>query len=78
MSNWLEYFLPKRILVFDSDATKFYAKIRASCLSNGQGIGEVDCQIAAISQFREATLITRNTRDFTGTGTNLFNPWIED
>jgi predicted nucleic acid-binding protein len=34
-----------------------------------------DAQIAAICRVRNATLATRNTADFTGTGVDLINPW---
>jgi len=37
-----------------------------------------DAQIAAICRAAEATLATRNTDDFSGTGIKLINPWKLD
>jgi predicted nucleic acid-binding protein len=37
-----------------------------------------DAQIAAICRTAEATLATRNTADFSGTGIELINPWKLD
>lgn len=36
---------------------------------------ELDALITATALTRELTLVTRNTRDFDGTGVKLFNPW---
>ena len=38
-------------------------------------IGEADCQIAAISRSHVASLVTRNIRDFEGTGVEVIDPW---
>ncbi len=34
-----------------------------------------DAQIAAISRVHDATLATRNVRDFAGTGVAVVDPW---
>jgi predicted nucleic acid-binding protein len=34
-----------------------------------------DAYIAATALVHDLTVVTRNTRDFTGTGVKLFNPW---
>ena len=41
----------------------------------GRPIGEADCRIAAISRLRSAVLVTRNVRDFQGTGVEVVDPW---
>lgn len=35
-----------------------------------------DAYIAATALVHDLTVVTRNTRDFEGTGVKLFNPWI--
>lgn len=40
--------------------------------------GRIDVQIAAVCRTVEATLATRNTDDFSGTGIELINPWKLD
>lgn len=63
------------VLAFDIDSTTHYADILAARTSAGRTISAVDAQIAAISRQHQATLATRNTADFTGTGIELINPW---
>ena len=41
----------------------------------GHPISTSDAQIAAICLALNATLATRNTSDFTGTGVSLIDPW---
>ena len=41
----------------------------------GRPIAAMDAQIAAICRSHEATLATRNTRDFTGLDIDLVDPW---
>ncbi|MEQ1949943.1 type II toxin-antitoxin system VapC family toxin [Mesorhizobium sp. CN2-181] len=36
---------------------------------------ELDALIAATGLVHDLTIVTRNTRDFEGTGAKLFNPW---
>jgi predicted nucleic acid-binding protein len=63
------------ILAFDAPAARRYAGIVADRESAGRSITTADAQIAAICASREATLATRNTADFDGTGVSLINPW---
>lgn len=41
----------------------------------GKPVGVVDSLIAAIALAGEFVLVTRNQRDFEGTGVTLLNPW---
>jgi toxin FitB len=66
-----------RILPFDSAAARSYARILAQCERDGKVMSHPDAQIAAILKERNATLVTRNTRDFADSGIRLFNPWID-
>ena len=63
------------ILAFDAHAARHYARIVADRERAGHPIATADAQIAAICSSREATLATRNTGDFDGTGVDLINPW---
>ena len=42
---------------------------------SGRPISQADAQIAAICRAREATLATRNGRDFERTGVGVVDPW---
>ena len=75
MTRWLDVGFGERILPFDSVAARAYAEIAADRRQTGRPIGEADCQIAAICRQRGAVLITRNVRDFQGTGVEVVDPW---
>ena len=64
-----------RILVFDSDAANIYAEIFAQRHAAGRPISQADYQIAAIARSREASIATRNVRDFEGVGVEFIDPW---
>ena len=74
MRRWLERGFAERILPFDSAAAEAYAEIAADRRQAGRPIGEADCQIAAISRSRGTSLVTRNVRDFEGTGVEVVDP----
>ena len=75
MTRWLDVGFGERILPFDSVAARAYAEIAADRRQTGRPIGEADCQIAAICRQRGAVLVTRNVRDFQGTGVEVVDPW---
>lgn len=77
MNQWLELGFSERILPFDSAAARAYAEIAADRRLTGRPIGEADCQIAAISRSRAAILVTRNVRDFEGSGVDVVDPWTD-
>ena len=64
-----------RVLPFDSEAARVYAKIAAARRTAGRPVSLADGQIAAIARSRGMTLATRNVRDFADTGVDLVNPW---
>ena len=64
-----------RVVAFDVLASDQYADVATAREHAGQPISISDAQIAAICRVLNATLATRNTSDFTGTGVNLINPW---
>lgn len=67
-----------RVLPFDEHCASRYADIVCGREALGRPIGVADAQIAAICRTAEATLATRNTDDFSGTGIELINPWKPD
>lgn len=66
-----------RILPFDDEAARVYAKISAARSAAGRPIPQSDAMIASIARTRHATVATRNTRDFGGCDIQLVNPWTE-
>ena len=73
MTRWFDQGF---ILPFDSTAARAYAEIAADRRDAGRPIGEADCQMAAICRSRGAVLVTRNVRDFKGTGVKVIDPWM--
>ena len=63
------------VLAFDGTAAVEYAGIVSSRERAGEPIDGFDAQIAAICRARDATLATRNVKDFHGTGIEVTNPW---
>jgi toxin FitB len=68
---------PGRILPFDEEAARLYAKIVQQRDAVGRPIAELDAMIAAIARSRNAAVATRNTRDFERCGVPVINPWVE-
>ena len=64
-----------RVEPFDVLAADQYADVVTVRERAGKPIGISDAQIASICRVLNATLATRNTPDFTGTGVDLINPW---
>ena len=67
-----------RILPFDSVASRSYAAIAAARRAAGRPVATMDMQIAAIARSQNMAVATRNTKDFTGTGVDLADPWTDD
>jgi len=63
------------VLPFDVDSSAQYAEIVSRRTHAGTPIAALDAQIAAICRQYEATLATRNQRDFVETGVDLVDPW---
>lgn len=64
-----------RILGFDSEAGRLFAKIVAHRRSLGRPINHPDAQIAAIVRLQKAKLATRNVADFSDCAIDLIDPW---
>ena len=67
-----------RILPFDSAASRAYAGIAAARRAAGRPAATMDMQIAAIARSQSMAVATRHTKDFTGTGVDLADPWTDD
>lgn len=64
-----------RFVPFDTAAAEAHGWLQARMTRQGGRLPEIDSQIAAIAISRNATIATRNTRDFARTGIELIDPW---
>jgi predicted nucleic acid-binding protein len=64
-----------QVLSFDNDAADAYAEIAATRKTAGKPISQFDAMIAAIARSREASLATRNVKDFVDCGIRVIDPW---
>jgi predicted nucleic acid-binding protein len=71
----LAYGFPGRILPFEENAARSYSKVVAARDSIGRPISRSDAMIAAIARSRNASVATRNVRDFEHCGVNVIDPW---
>ena len=67
--------LSGRVLGFDSDAARAFARIGAQRRALGRPISQADAQIAAIALVRRAKLATRDVTDFLDCGVEVVDPW---
>jgi hypothetical protein len=66
-----------RILSFDEDAARVFAKIVHGREAAGRPISQFDAMIAAIARSRGAAVATRNASDFEHCGIRVINPWTQ-
>jgi predicted nucleic acid-binding protein len=64
-----------RLLVFSQEAASHFAVIAAQRERAGHALSMADGYIAAICLAHQATLVTRNVRDFARLGLTVLNPW---
>lgn len=64
-----------RALPFDVTAAEEYGQLTAQRQASGRPLPVIDAMIASICVIHDATLVTRNTKDFEGLGLSLINPW---
>lgn len=74
-SQLLDEDLDGRVQSFDPTAALAAGTIAATQQRVGRAVEIRDVQIAGIAASRRATVATRNTRHFDGTGVELVNPW---
>ena len=64
-----------KILAFDEQAALLYGDISAAREKKGLSVDPVDLMITAIAKYHNATIATRNVKDFEACGVKLINPW---
>lgn len=65
----------RQVIAFDQAAAISAGHVYAELKSKGRNVSVPDGQIAGLAIFIQATLATRNTKDFSGLGIPLINPW---
>jgi toxin FitB len=79
LQNWFDDDLlirfAARILPLDLDAMVLWGRLISRLEPQGRILPLMDSLIAAIALQGAFTLVTRNEKDFAGTGLNIFNPW---
>ena len=65
-----------RILPFDEDSAYLYGGIAAGREKVGLSVDPVDLMLASIAKNIQASIATRNIKDFEGCGLTLINPWL--
>jgi hypothetical protein len=71
----LDLLFAGRILAFDEEAAKAYAKIVRNARTKGRPIAVADGQIAAIAQVHGFAIATRDTGPFNAAGVSFIDPW---
>jgi predicted nucleic acid-binding protein len=64
-----------RTLAFGASAAMRYGPMLAAVVASGRAMTLVDAQIAAMALDEQATVATRNVKDFEPSGAELVNPW---
>jgi predicted nucleic acid-binding protein len=79
LQRWFDEDLPARfagrILPFDARVASCWAHLTASLIGKGRPLPTLDSQIAATALAHDLVLVTRNVKDYAGTGLAVLNPW---
>ncbi|MDB9308027.1 type II toxin-antitoxin system VapC family toxin [Aphanizomenon sp. CS-733/32] len=79
LSTWLNETLPNRfenrILTLDVFTMVLWGNLVGQLEQNGRPLPAMDSLIAAIALQHSLSLVTRNEKDFAGTGVVIINPW---
>lgn len=67
----------QRLLPVDFGVAQAWGRIRARAEGIGQRVDAVDALIAATAEAHGLAVVTRNRKDFRGTGVRLLCPWDE-
>ena len=68
----------KRVFAYDGKAAQIYARMQDETARGGRALAVEDGMIAAICVAENATLATRNIKDFSHLGLELVNPFEEE
>jgi predicted nucleic acid-binding protein len=71
----LETWFSGRVLHVDRQVSRRWASLLAQAVRRGRPLPTVDSLIAATALAHDLTIVTRNVRDFDGTGAPTLNPW---
>jgi predicted nucleic acid-binding protein len=71
----LETWFSGRVLHVDRQVSRHWASLVAQAVRRGKPLPTVDSLIAATALTHDLTIVTRNVRDFDGTGAPTLNPW---
>lgn len=71
----LETWFSGRVLPVDRRTAMRWASLVAHRSQTGRPLPTIDSLIAATALAYDLTIVTRNTKDFEGTGATTFNPW---
>jgi toxin FitB len=72
----LETWFSGRVLYVDREVSRRWASLVAQAARRGRPLPTVDSLIAATALAHDLTIVTRNVRDFEGTGAATLNPWL--
>jgi predicted nucleic acid-binding protein len=79
LEHWLtqdlEAWFSGRVLLVDRQVAMRWASLVANGSRTGRPLPTVDSLIAATALVYDLTIITRNIKDFEGTGATTINPW---
>jgi predicted nucleic acid-binding protein len=78
LNQWvqgLEQYYSEHILPIDRDTAHIWGEITARARRNGSTLAASDGLIAATALANGLHIMTRNVKDFKGTGASLINPW---
>jgi predicted nucleic acid-binding protein len=79
LTTWLNETLPNRfehrILTLDVSTMVLWGNLVGQLEQNGRPLPAMDSLIAAIALQHSLSLVTRNEKDFAGTGVVIVNPW---
>lgn len=64
-----------RVLPFDIDAARHYAKLAVTAKAGGRGFPTPDGYIAAIAASREFSVASRDTAPYEAARVSVINPW---
>lgn len=64
-----------RIVDIDANVAEQAGRVRATAAAQGANTDPIDALIAACAIARDATVATRNVRDFAPLGVSLVDPW---
>ncbi len=66
-----------RILPVDWPVAEAWGLLTSKSESKGRSLPAIDALLAATALVHDLTIVTRNARDFAGTGVRVLNPWKE-